>query len=56
MLWHFIVPMFLKGKNADEALHNTTNALMHTLDIEGLSQSAKEFPCDEDFNPNKALN
>lgn len=56
MLWHFIVPMFLKGKNADEALHNTTNALMQTLDIEGLSKSAKEFSCDEDFNPNKALN
>jgi len=56
MLWHFIVPMLLKGKNADEALHNTTNALMRTLDIEGLSNSAKEFSCDEDFNPNKALN
>lgn len=56
MLWHFIIPMFLKGKNADEALHNTTNALMQTLDIEGLSKSAKEFSCDEDFNPNKALN
>lgn len=56
MLWHFIVPIFLKGKNADEALHNTTNALMQTLDIEGLSKSAKEFSCDEDFNPNKALN
>lgn len=56
MLWHFIAPMFLKGKNADEALHNTTNALMQTLDIEGLSKSAKEFSCDEDFDPNKALN
>ncbi len=29
---------------------------MKTLDIEGLSKSAKEFSCDEDFNPNKALN
>lgn len=56
MLWHFIVPMILKRKNGDEALHNTTNALMQTLDIEGLSKSAKEFSCDEDFNPNKALN
>ena len=56
MLWHFIVPMFLKRKNSDEALHNTTNALMQTLDIEGLSKSAKEFSCDEDFNPNKAIN
>ncbi len=56
MVWHFILPAFLKRKNADEALRNTTNALMHTLDIEGLSKSAKEFSCDEDFNPNKALN
>lgn len=56
MLWHFIVPMSLKGKNGDEVLHNTTNALMQTLDIEGLSKSAKEFSCDEDFNPNKAIN
>ncbi len=56
MLWHFIVPMILKRKNGDEALHNTTNVLMRTLDIEGLSKSAKEFSCDEDFNPNKALN
>ncbi len=56
MVWHFILPMFLKRKNGDEVLHNTTNALMKTLDIEGLSKSAKEFSCDEDFNPNKALN
>lgn len=56
MLWHFIVPMFLKRKNSDEALHNTTNALMQTLDIEGLSKTAKEFSCDEDFNPNKSIN
>ena len=56
MLWHFIIPMFLKRKSSDKALHNTTNALMQTLDIEGLSKTAKEFSCDEDFNPNKALN
>ncbi len=56
MVWHFILPAFLKRKNGDEVLHNTTNALMHTLNIEGLSKSAKEFSCDEDFNPNKALN
>lgn len=56
MLWHFIVPMFLKRKNNDEALHNTTSALMQTLDIEGLSKTATEFSCDEDFNPNKAIN
>lgn len=59
-LWNvfkqFIFPSIIKGKNSDEALHNTTNALMQTLDIEGLSKSAKEFSCDEDFNPNKALN
>lgn len=41
---------------ADKALHNTVNALMQTLDIKSLAQSAKEFSCDEDFNPNKALN
>lgn len=56
MLWHFIVPMFLKGENGDAALHNTTNALMQTLDIVGLSKTAREFSCDEDFNPNKAIN
>ncbi len=54
MLWHFIVPMFLNGENGDAALHNTTNALMQTLDIERLSKTAKEFSCDEDFNPNKS--
>ena len=48
--------MFLKRKNSDEALHNTTNALMQTLDIVGLSKTAREFSCDEDFNPNKAIN
>ena len=41
---------------ADKALHNTVNALMQTLDIKSLAQSAKKFSCDEDFNPNKALN
>ncbi len=56
MLWRFIIPMFLKRKSSDEALHNTTNALMQTLDIEGISKTAKEYSCDEDFNPNKALN
>ena len=56
MLWHFIVPMFLKEKNGDEALHNTTNALRLTLDIEGLSKSSKKFSCDEDFNLNKSIN
>ena len=56
MLWHFIVPMILKRKNGDEALHNTTNALMQTLDIKGLSKSAKDFSCDEDFNQSKKLN
>lgn len=56
MVWHFIIPTFLRRKNGDEALHNTTNALMQTLDIEGLAKSAKEFSCDEDFNPNKPLN
>lgn len=53
---HFILPMILKGERGDEALHNTTNALMQTLDLEGLSKSARELSCDEDFNPNKALN
>ncbi len=52
----FVLPMILKRKSSDKALHNTTNALMQTLDIEGLSKSAKDFSCDEDFNPNKALN
>ncbi len=59
-LWNvfkqFVFPAIIKGKNGNEQLHNTTNALMKTLDIEGLSKAAKEFSCDEDFNPNKALN
>lgn len=41
---------------ADEALHNTVNALMQTLDIRSLAETAKKMSCDEDFNPNKALN
>lgn len=41
---------------ADEALHNTVNALIQTLDIESLLQTVKAMSCDEDFNPNKALN
>lgn len=59
-LWNvfkqFILPSVIKGKNGDEQLHNTTNALMQTLDIEGLARSAREFSCDEDFNRSKALN
>ena len=56
MLWNFIIPTLQKGENGDETLHNTTNALMQTLDIEGLSKTATEFSCDKDFNPNKAIN
>lgn len=41
---------------ANEALHNTVNALMQTLDIGSLAETAKKMSCDEDFNPNKALN
>lgn len=41
---------------ADEALHNTVNALIQTLDIESIVQTVKAMSCDEDFNPNKALN
>ncbi len=41
---------------ANEALHNTINALMQTLDIKSLAETAKKMSCDEDFNPNKALN
>lgn len=52
----FIIPMIFKRKSVDLALHNTTNALMQTLDIDGLSKSARDFSCDEDFNRNKALN
>lgn len=59
-LWNvfkkFVLPAILMGKNGDEQLHNTTNALIQTLDIEGLSKSAKEFSCDEDFNQGKELN
>ena len=59
-LWNvfkkFVLPAILMGKNGDEQLHNTTNALIQTLDIEGLSKSAKEFSCDEDFNQSKELN
>lgn len=41
---------------ANEALHNTVNALMQTLDIGCLAKTAKKISCDEDFNPKKALN
>ena len=41
---------------ANEALHNTVNAFMQTLDIKSLAETAKKMLCDEDFNPNKALN
>ena len=41
---------------ANEALHNTVNALMQTLDIGSLAETAKKMSCDEDFNPDKALN
>ncbi|MDE6019666.1 MAG: helix-turn-helix domain-containing protein [Ruminococcus sp.] len=41
---------------ADETLHNTVNALMQTLDIGGIAETAKKMSCDEDFKPNKALN
>ena len=51
-----IIPRLLRGSNGDKELHNTTNALMQTLDIKGLSETAKEFSSDEDFNQNKALN
>lgn len=56
MLKQFVLPLILKGKTGDEQLHNTTNALMQTLDIKILSDSSKEFSCDEDFNQNKAVN
>ena len=39
-----IIPRVLRGSNGDKELHNTTNALMQTLDIKGLSETAKEFP------------
>ena len=51
-----IIPRLLRGSKGDKELHNTTNALMQTLDIKGLSETAKVFSCDEDFNQNKALN
>lgn len=41
---------------ANEALHNTVNTLIQTLDIGSLAETAKKISCDEDFNPNKALN
>ena len=52
----FIIPRLFKGSNGDTELHNSTLALMLTLDVKGLSDSAKEFSCDEDFNKSKALN
>ena len=52
----FVLPRLLKGSTGDTELHNTTNALMQTLDIKGLSESAREYSCDEDFNQSKALN
>ena len=52
----FVLPRLLKGSTGDTELHNTTNALMQTLDIKGLSESAREFSCDDDFNQNKSLN
>ena len=51
-----IIPRVLRGSNGNKELHNNTNALMQTLDIKGLSETAKEFSCDENFNQNKALN
>lgn len=56
VLKKIVIPTLLKGRTGDEALHNTTNALMKMLDIEGLAKSAMEFSCDEDFNQSKALN
>ncbi|MCH5261230.1 MAG: sigma-70 family RNA polymerase sigma factor [Lachnospiraceae bacterium] len=52
----FVLPRLLKGSMGDTELHNTTNALMQTLDIKGLSESAREFSSDDDFNQNKSLN
>lgn len=48
--------LFYSEELADEALHNTVNALMQTLDIGGLAKISEAMSCDEDFNPNKALN
>ena len=56
VLWKFIIPRLFRGSNGDKELHNTTNALMLTLDIKGLSETSREFSCDEDFNKSKALN
>ena len=56
MLKLFVLPRLLKGSTGDTELHNTTNALMQTLDIKGLSESAREFSSDDDFNQNKSLN
>ena len=52
----FVIPRLFKGSTGDTELHNATTALMLTLDIKGLSDTAKEFSCYEDFNQNKALN
>lgn len=62
----FIFPQIVVGVEDDEilfseelageALHNTVNALMQTLDIGSLAETAKKMSCDEDFNPNKSLN
>ena len=52
----FVLPRLLKGSTGDTELHNTTNALMQTLDIKGLSESARKFSSDDDFNQNKSLN
>lgn len=51
VLEQFIIPQLLEGSTGDDELHNTTNALMLTLDIKDLAKTAKEFSCDEDFNP-----
>lgn len=56
VLMRIVLPRLFKGSTGDTELHNTTNALMLTLDIKGLSESARRFSCDEDFNPNKTLN
>lgn len=44
--------LFCSEELADEALHNTVNALMQTLDIRGLAKISEAMSCDEDFNPN----
>lgn len=66
MMENFIFPQMVIGIEdddilfsedpANEALHNTVNALMQTLDIGSLAETARKISCDEDFNPNKALN